>query len=240
LGSGAGISAALQDTIIYATSFLGDASSETVRDARQRILTYCKYAFALTLRRVSGHAHQLSRLVESDPLSEEEVVLLQKYSRQAHNTIWGWICAQWNDVYSRGLLPGGDEALRSVVDSCNAGRRATSLVDRYVNVQIPFEYYHLLVLIAKLFLIFFSLAQGTSLQIRIQTEEWFQFVVNAFVLFIIPAFYEGILKVLYEIRNPFADFGVCLDLDKYMNGLLEQVDSYSELPSFITPKYKAA
>ena len=119
---GLGISASLQDNISFAATLLSNEENSYIRDAKARLLIYCQYAFSLTLRRVSGKARQLVKVVEKYPLGEEEMRLLQTFPKQAHNMIWVWMIAIWNDLHSRNLLPGGDESLRSVVHSCNTGR----------------------------------------------------------------------------------------------------------------------
>eukprot|EP00958_Prasinococcus_capsulatus_P013894 scaffold1439_cov404-Prasinococcus_capsulatus_cf.AAC.67 len=232
-----GISAALQDNVMYCAAYLTDEHSPEIMDAKKRIILYCKYALVFAIRQCAGHDKQFQNLLATERLDDEERMIIETHTSQAHNLIWGWLIATWTSLYSRNLLPGAEESLQNAIGACQDGRKATALVDRYVNVQIPYEYYHLLVLVAKLFLIFFSMAQGITLQIKAESEEWFQFVISSFVLFIVPCFYEGLLIIMYEIRNPFSDHPSDLDLDRLVSTLNGQIESYTVLPSSILPKH---
>ena len=145
-----GIGAALQDNIMYSAAYLTDNNNSEIVEAKKKLILYCKYALCFTLRRCAGHDRQFQVLAAEEPLDAEERVIIETHHHQAHNLVWGWIIALWTSLYARKLLPGAEESLQNAIGACQDGRKATSLVDRYVNVQIPYEYYHLLILIAKL------------------------------------------------------------------------------------------
>jgi len=228
----------MQDLSMLCTAHLNDDSIPVLKEAKQKTSLYCELAMALLLRRVSGHSHQLRAFLLDNELSSDETQIIVDNPESSHFLVWGWIVASWTKVYAEGLLPGTSDTLTLVFNVASSGRKAAALIDRYVNVQLPFAYVHMLILVDNLFLAFFSISQGIEIEIKWQSRSYMQIFTTALISIIVITFYQGLIIIMYMVRNPFYHHSQDIDLDRVMKAIKAHANGYRQVPSFVAPKHK--
>jgi len=183
-------------------------------EAQHVMLRYGLLSHELTFRIARGTDGDLTDMLNSGALTQEENNVLKELAGGKAQAIWVWIQMLWDGLYKKGHIP--SQVHLVALGHIANGRQAAKIIRTYLNTQMPFAYTHLMACLVHINLFVLALQAGIviakcigKLQNRAAGQEVTDIqaevvlITQLLYLGLIPLIYLGFLEFSNEIADPF-------------------------------------
>jgi hypothetical protein len=182
-------------------------------------------------------ATDLSDLVEDKLLTEHEATLLENEPAKSQ-IVWVWISSVFTRMCLDGRLPDPLKNQETMLDFCGEARNAIGTILAQLNMQFPVTYTHLVITLAKLYMVAQALEAGVILGVGLEIGDYTKLVPKLILLTLSSAMYQGLLQIKETISNPFRDDATDYSFKMFHARLQHECESFFKAgmsPPYATP-----